>query len=606
MIKLSVEGVVPSKFDKLIQDYAQLIERLMPAVAAPEMFVSWEDDILTIQAFLDSRNPNDNWLQRTFRFDGDGMTLAGERIPTLGNDVLVIESKYRGRNIAYQVNKLGADSLLAMNGHLIELTAGYDVGGYKWLRDGFWPVKGKRQLDEFASKSKAEPWLVKEWLKMTESEAQEAMLHPVLGAKYRQLFAGAPTYEMVADVSNTRTYAAVTGLGRKSANELISAQIIKRQQELEAAGNTLAIELNNILGGTEEIIIAKIQKFVKRNANKSWEWGRLDALREAIYKVRTKGWDKVGEELNARAIQLAYGEVSSLADEVQRLLPVQVNVVIPSARIMKAIVRDRPFHGLLLKEWSDKLKSDDLRRLQSSVQTAITGGLTTDSAVRNLFGTSALGYKDSVTELTKQQVRTVVRTAVHHTASASREQFIQDNKELVKNEMYVATLDSRTSLVCKAWDGKIFPAGEGPKPPLHFNCRSARVFYFDGLELARRPANPVLQSELLRQFSELNKIETVKKRDDLPRGMKLDFDKWAAKQKRKLIGQTPANKTYNDWLKDQTVAFQNETLGKDKALLFRKGELSLSKFVDKAGSPLTLDELYAKYPDAFKLAGLQR
>ena len=40
---------------------------------------------------------------------------------------------------------------------------------------------------------------------------------------------------------------------------------------------------------------------------------------------------------------------------------------------------------------------------------------------------------------------------------------------------YSAIMDSRTSEICSALDGKIFEAGSQPIPPLHFNCRSLLI-----------------------------------------------------------------------------------------------------------------------------------
>ncbi len=47
-----------------------------------------------------------------------------------------------------------------------------------------------------------------------------------------------------------------------------------------------------------------------------------------------------------------------------------------------------------------------------------------------------------------------------------------------------------------------------------------------------------------------------------------------------MNGEVPASLKYQDWLKTQTPAFQNEVLGKGKAELFRRG-VPVERFVDK-------------------------
>ncbi len=49
------------------------------------------------------------------------------------------------------------------------------------------------------------------------------------------------------------------------------------------------------------------------------------------------------------------------------------------------------------------------------------------------------------------------------------------------------------------------------------------------------------------------------------------------------VGQVPAKTTYQDFLSRQPATFQDEVLGKTKGKLFRKGGMSLDKFVDRNG-----------------------
>ena len=62
--------------------------------------------------------------------------------------------------------------------------------------------------------------------------------------------------------------------------------------------------------------------------------------------------------------------------------------------------------------------------------------------------------------------------------------------------------------------------------------------------------------------------------------------------------------TYQDWLKKQTVERQDDILGKTKGQLFRKGGLTLDRFIDRNGRELNLAELRAKNAAAFAKAGL--
>lgn len=181
-----------------------------------------------------------------------------------------------------------------------------------------------------------------------------------------------------------------------------------------------------------------------------------------------------------------------------------------------------------------------------------------------------------------------------------------DTKDLYEEELIIAVLDSRTPLYCGSLDGQSYPVGQGPMPPHHENCRCIRVANLYGTgPIGSRPANPTTEKILLREYAKANEMDAPATRADLPRGHKGKFDAFTRKRKRELIGQVPAKTTYQDWLKRQKVAFQEEVLGGVRAKLFRKGGLTLDRFVDQRGVEYTLAELARRDGAAFRAAGLE-
>jgi hypothetical protein len=77
-------------------------------------------------------------------------------------------------------------------------------------------------------------------------------------------------------------------------------------------------------------------------------------------------------------------------------------------------------------------------------------------------------------------------------------------------------------------------------------------------------------------------------------------EKWAEEN----IGEVPKDVTYQDWLRKQSVSFQDEVLGPTRAQLFRDGGMTLDRFVDNSGHEYTLDQLRQRDPAAFKRADL--
>ena len=176
-------------------------------------------------------------------------------------------------------------------------------------------------------------------------------------------------------------------------------------------------------------------------------------------------------------------------------------------------------------------------------------------------------------DLQKQQAATLTRTITNHVSTESRSLFMKENEDVLDGYEWVATLDSRTSLVCASRDGTVYPFGDdpitSPKPPAHFSCRSTIVpkvkpeFDLTGGRVGERPSIGADGVEVVR-------------------------------------GSTD----YQSWLTRQPKAFQVEVLGKDRAELFRKGNLTLTNFVDRAGDTISLDRLRELEPLAFQRADI--
>jgi SPP1 gp7 family putative phage head morphogenesis protein len=183
-------------------------------------------------------------------------------------------------------------------------------------------------------------------------------------------------------------------------------------------------------------------------------------------------------------------------------------------------------------------------------------GLTTDQIVRTLRGTAAAKFTDGVLQRSRRSIEMTTRTALNHTANVAREEIYKRNSDIISGVRWVSTLDTRTSDICIALDGQVFVAGEGPRPPAHPNCRSCTT--------------PITKSWKELGFNI----------DELPPATRASMD-----------GQVPATETYGSWLSRQSEATQNDVLGVGRAQLFRDGAVTVDKFVDDVGKPLTLAQL---------------
>ena len=213
------------------------------------------------------------------------------------------------------------------------------------------------------------------------------------------------------------------------------------------------------------------------------------------------------------------------------------------------------------------------------VRNGLLTGETTPDVARRLVGRLEFGQAGSVrqialaggqaTKAANHQVISLVRTSINQVANEASQQVYEANQDITQKYRYVATLDTRTSAICRALDGREFPYGKGPKPPQHFGCRSTTV--------------PVIN------YQELG--------FDAPPSV-------TKGQRASMDGPVPANTSYGQWLQGQPRAVQDEVLGKAKADYFNKladqhgARDAIAKLVRDDGSELTLDQLRSRYGKA--------
>jgi SPP1 gp7 family putative phage head morphogenesis protein len=386
----------------------------------------------------------------------------------------------------------------------------------------------------------------------------------------------------------------------RTANELLLDALIRHQVYLMRLSESVRKRIAAILDATEDDIDAVINRRLKTGATLD----RLQVLTRLIRNIRLKAWDQVDETWLEEAIDIAKNEPALVAGIMSTVAPVVLDIVLPPAPLLKAIVTSKPFQGKTLKEWAQQLRRDDLSRIEGQIKIGMIQGETGPQIARRVTGTVSMRGRDGTTEVTRRQAQAITRTAINHITNWAKRELYELNADIIDEELFVATLDNRTTAVCRGNDGKRFEVGKGPIPPLHWNCRSVRVAIFNGAALGERPFKSATETRLIREFSEQRDLKGVKTRDDLPRGLKGPFDRFARARVRQLTGRVPASTSYNSWLKTQTAEFQDDVLGPTRGKLFRDGGLQLDQYINRQGDELTLSQLARQHASAFRAAGL--
>jgi len=268
----------------------------------------------------------------------------------------------------------------------------------------------------------------------------------------------------------------------------------------------------------------------------------LARLEEEIGDTVSQGSDAVRRLATERLEELSRAEAEFVTEAGR---DGGVEIIRGAGPVPLADVLDRPFLGNLAEDRFEALlegPDGTGNTVRAWVQTGIQRGLTTDEIVGHIRGS---GGQAGLLEAKRNDVAALVRTAAAHVSAQSRMESFRGIG--VDTWRFVATLDLRTSAICASNDGKTFPVGEGPVPPLHPNCRSTAVPDFG---------------------------------DDDP-----------GAKRAAVGGQVPASTTYQDWLKQQPKGDQDRMLGRTKAAAWRRGDLTFERMVGRDLQPLTLAEL---------------
>ena len=389
-----------------------------------------------------------------------------------------------------------------------------------------------------------------------------------------------------------------------SSNDELLDAVIRHQIGLMRLSGKIRKDIVRLLDSTENDLRNRIESMLVGDITAPATLRRLEKLDAVIREIRAGAISEVLGVWQQEFRDLTVAEASFMGSAIKTVSPVLLDVITPEVARLRALVTSNPFEGRTLKEWAVNVANADVSRIMSQVKIGMVQGESSAEIARRVVGTAQLKGKDGVTEITRRNAAAITRTATNFYSNEAKKLLFIDNSDLFTEELFVATLDGLTTAVCRSLDGETFPIGVGPRPALHFGCRSVRVALLASTALGTRPMKPTTEKLLLKEYAKDNHLAIVTKRANLPYGMKGSFDAFSRRRVRELTGQVPAKVNYSQFLKRQSTDFQDEVLGVTKGRLFRKGSLDLDRFVDKKGAEYTLAELAIRDKTAFIKAGL--
>lgn len=353
----------------------------------------------------------------------------------------------------------------------------------------------------------------------------------------------------------------------ETVNQKILKRLISHLVYLERFKTGEVLNIMTIINQIDRDLMITLNGYSDRGLSKY----RIDQMKNAVKEIYASG-DKVAKKaLESDLKDLLQHEIDFNTNLFVKEIPSEIvpllNIVSPESAAAWKTVKTRPFANGLFDDWVKKVNKNRLDVVGGVLEQGYAEGKTIQDMTRQIFGTRKLRYTDGLLQGTRNQIASLVRTAINHTASVAREEVYDENKKFLNGVEWISTLDGKTTLICASLDGLI-DYYDGPKqlngkrPPAHWGCRSATA--------------PVVKS-----LKELGIVD-----NDLPDSTRASMD-----------GQVPESMKYNDWLQTQPAKVQRDVLGARRYELWKDNDYpSLDKFVSD-NRVLTLGQL--KQRDVF-------
>ena len=372
-------------------------------------------------------------------------------------------------------------------------------------------------------------------------------------------------------------------------------EIMIRAILLERFKASFSVEIRSQLRKLEKELIRDIIDIGPMDPrNLTFRQKRVMKLFEQTQLTLGSNFAEVRKKHALRIRELAKMEGQFALDTLNKVIGVDVATVGLSAEQITAASTQNIINGAKSGTWWKRQKEALQRGFEDKVRTGFFRGDSTQEIVQAVRGTKAAGFNDGVMASTYRQAEALVRTSVQNVSNAARMKTFENNGDVIQAIQWVATLDTRTTVICMALDGLTWdsntmePLGHDkkfPGPTAHWNCRSTQIAVvkdWDEMNKGRKgPGGKKFENyyreELRKQgFSEY------------------EIEKSVAGTRASMDGQVSGTTNFEGWLKKQTPARKKKLLGKARAELFDEGKIGVRDLTDVFNRPLTLDQIAAR------------
>jgi SPP1 gp7 family putative phage head morphogenesis protein len=345
-------------------------------------------------------------------------------------------------------------------------------------------------------------------------------------------------------------------------------------QALQDALISYQLDLRRLEAGTRQRVLAifdimqrELTSAVASKQLTAFSAGRKKELLRQVDKIIKNYYQSAQRELDLDIEGLAEAQARHTARIIEGTAVVNTAVALPTAAELARISREVLIEGGPMGDWWSRMASGTSFSVSNAIRQGIVQGENNAQVISRITGSST-----TIGALTapRHNVAAIVQTSMQTVANDSRMSVFEANTDIIKELKWFSAMDGHVCPKCIALSGRVWKNTEDHEPvghvvpfrnpPIHWNDRCVLL--------------PVTKT-----FRELG-VDLP----EVPEGMR------ASK-----YGPISSKTTFDEFLKRQPKAQQDEQLGAGRAQLWRDGKITLAQLIDGKGRELTLAELKRKY-----------
>jgi len=333
---------------------------------------------------------------------------------------------------------------------------------------------------------------------------------------------------------------------------------LKLKHRIQGVSNGLGEQIAETLEGALDTVTGKIIKL----ASKAEDTERLvrkrkylEKQRAEIEKVLNEVYTDLGSAIEEKAVEVGQVTPELLHTIANQTLTIKFGEPHLDKKLVTSWFKSSQVEGLYFNEWLKKLKDSSVTRITKEARESIILNESLKGTAKRI---------ENAMNVSRRGAQGLAQNAIFQCHNYAEVEYYKENRDIIGQLRFTATLDRRTTPMCIQLDQKIFKFEEVPVPPLHWRCRSmlSPVFREEALENIKTARTALQDTE----------ARTVKHRDGTT----------STKYEKLRVQTVPGKTTYSQWMQGlvtssnpKDIAFAQEVLGPTRFKLVSSGKLKV-------------------------------